>query len=48
LTSQGSNLALYFGDQIVDAPEIGGRLLEPALSAPLAVAVESDACRFLK
>ena len=48
LARQRSNLALHLGDEIVDARQVGRRFLQTPLGAPLAVAVETDAGRFLE
>ena len=48
LTRQRANLALYFGNEIVDASEVGGCFLEATLSAALTITIETDAGRFLK
>ena len=48
LPRQRPNLALHFGDEIVDARHVGRCFLEPPLRASLAVTVESDSGRFLE
>ncbi len=48
LARERANLALHFGDQIVEARQVDRRLLEPALGRAAAVAIESDACGFLE
>src|ERR1051326_2707844 len=48
LSRQGADLRLDLGDEVLEALQVGGSLLEPALGALLAVAVEADARRFLE
>ena len=43
LPGQGADLRLHLGDQVFQPLQVGGGLLEPALGAVLAVAVEADA-----
>ena len=48
LARERAHLALHFGDQIVEALQVDGRLLEAALRGAPAIAIEADAGRFLE
>ena len=48
LPRQAPQLRLHLGDQVLDALQVRARLLEAALRAVLAVAVEADAGRLLE
>ena len=48
LARQRADLALDFRDEVVDAGQVGCRFLQTSLSAPLAVAIETHARRFLE
>ena len=48
LACQRTHLTLYLVDQVIEAREVDGRLLETALRAATTVAIQSDASGFLE